>query len=145
MDIVEFSNSQRNKPIAIRLGYIYNLHRSSIEKQDWRCKEYFKKKCPATIQTKGDILLRSKYIHKHSCDPDEASAHMAYSRMKEYAKSMPSEFPGQIMGNFSIPLHFYSRIVFCSPLLCTFSILLTQFRNSIVVVVFLIIFNVSSM
>ena len=50
MDIVEFSNSQRNKPIAIRLGYIYNLHRSSIEKQVWRCKEYFEKKCPATIQ-----------------------------------------------------------------------------------------------
>ena len=101
MDIVEFSNSQRNKPIAIRLGYI---HRSSIEKQDWRCKEYFKKKCPATIQTEGDILLRSKYFHNHSCDPDEASAHMAYSRMKEYAKSLPSEFPGQIMGKFSIDL-----------------------------------------
>ena len=57
MDIVEFSKSQRNKPIAIRLGYIYNLHRSSIEKQDWRCKEYFKKKCPATIQTKVTFCL----------------------------------------------------------------------------------------
>ena len=80
------------------------MHRSSIEKQDWRCKEYFKKKCPTTIQTKGDILLRSKYIHNHSCDPDEASAHMAYSRMKEYAKSMPNEFPGQIMEKFSMDL-----------------------------------------
>ena len=29
---------------------------------------------------------------------------MAYSRMKEYAKSMPSEFPGRIMGKFSIDL-----------------------------------------
>ena len=47
---------------------------------------------------------------------------------------------------FSTPLHFYSSIVFCSPFLCTFSILLIQFRNSnVVVVVFSIIFNVSSM
>ena len=104
MDIVEFSKSQRNKPIAIRLGYIYNLHRSSNEKQDWRCKEYFKTKCPATIQTKDDILLKSKNLHNHSCDPDEASAHMAYSKMKDYAKSVPSELPGQIVGKFSMDL-----------------------------------------
>ena len=29
---------------------------------------------------------------------------MAYSRMKEYAKSMPSEYPGQIMRKFSMDL-----------------------------------------
>ena len=127
MVIVEFSNSQRNKSIAIRLGYIYNLHRSSIEKQDWRCKEYFKKKCPATIQTKDDILLRSKYIHNHSCDPDEASAQMAYSRMKEYAKSMPApdhlkktlykKVTSQLLCTFILVLYFvlhsFARLVFC--------------------------------
>ena len=76
MDTVAFSKSQRNRPIAISLGYIYNLHRVSNEKQDWRCKEYFKNKRPATIQTKGDILLKSKYIHNHSCDPDETILYM---------------------------------------------------------------------
>ena len=99
MDLVEISYSQHNQPIALRLRYIYNLQRSSSKKQDWRCKEFFKKKCTATNQTKDDILLKSKNFHVHYCDPDEASAHMAYSKLKEDAKSMlPSELPGHIVG-----------------------------------------------
>ena len=43
MDIVEFSKRHRNKRIDIRLGYLYNLHRASTEKQVQRCKEDFKR------------------------------------------------------------------------------------------------------
>ena len=64
MDIVEFPKSQRNKQIAFRLDYIFNLHRPSNVKQDLQCKEYFRKTCLATIQTKCGILFKSKYIHK---------------------------------------------------------------------------------
>ena len=52
-----------------------------------------------------DLLRKSNYVYNHSCDPDEASALVAYSKMKEHPKSMPSEFPGQIMGNLWMDLH----------------------------------------
>ncbi|XP_072938842.1 uncharacterized protein [Epargyreus clarus] len=113
---LQFTVSIRGSLQVILNRYMYNLqstsHNSGVRR--WRCIEYRNKKCPATLVTKGNVVLNRACLHSHSFHDKKILAKIeknsVYSALdevegykeKERRKSVEEEWPIETPGFISL-------------------------------------------
>ena len=85
MNTIEFSTSNRGRPIVIRQGHIYNIERETDIKTFRYCNFFYKTKCKCRLQTIGSTVLKSLGAHNHLAEPENAEKQKPYAELKKRA------------------------------------------------------------
>ena len=104
MDTIEFSTSNRGRPIVIRRGHIYNLERETDIKTFWRCNFFYKTKCKCRLETIGSTVLKSLKAHNHLAETEISEKQKAYADLKKRAAICKNQPPGCLIATFSMEL-----------------------------------------
>ena len=89
--IIESNQGGKN---ALHDGHSYNQKQSTINCIHWRCKKYYKLRCPAILKTKNERVIETKGIHNHECDPGECKAKEVVNQIKRRAQYSTPYFDG---------------------------------------------------
>ena len=85
METIEFSTSNRDRPVVIRhIGHIYNLERETDIKTFWRCNFFYKTKRKCRLQTIRSTMQKSLRAHNHLAEPENAEKQKANSELIYY-------------------------------------------------------------
>ena len=87
---VQIIESNRGGKIALHNGHSYNQKQSTNNCIHWRCKIYYKLKCPAILKTKNETVIETKGTHNHECDPGECKAKEVVNQIKRAEYSTPT-------------------------------------------------------
>ncbi|XP_076813496.1 uncharacterized protein LOC143460026 [Clavelina lepadiformis] len=85
---MEYSTTERGGTVLLYKGHEYLQKRM---KQDgviyWRCRQYFKNKCPSTLVTSYDDIVKEPGTHCHVGDCIQVTANATVAKMRDRAYS----------------------------------------------------------
>lgn len=85
---IGFSKSERRGIILQYMGHEYLFKKSNLQGQThWRCRQYYKNKCPSTITTRGNNVVVEPGDHCHTGDIIQTEANAVVAKVKETASS----------------------------------------------------------
>ncbi len=83
---MEFYKSERGGDVCLYQAFEYIVKMRREEGViHWRCREYRKFRCKATLITKGDEVMKQQNEHCHGANLARARANLVVSQMKEDA------------------------------------------------------------
>lgn len=85
---IVFSKSERGGTVLQYMGHEYLFKKSNLQGQRyWRCRHYFKIKCPSTVATQGNNVVVQPGEHSHVGDTIQTQANALVAKVKEAASS----------------------------------------------------------
>ena len=87
MDIIEFSTSNRGRPIVIRQERAHLQYRKRIRHQNFLALQFLPQNYICRLQTIGSTVLKSLGAHNHLAEPKNAKKQKAYDELKKRAGS----------------------------------------------------------
>ena len=104
MSDIQFSKSVRGGTVLRYEGHEYLFKIMNREgKKSWRCRQYYKNKCPSVMTTQGNYVVSAPGVHCHSGDSIQIQANAVLSTVKE-AASISQSTTRNLLGEHLINL-----------------------------------------
>jgi len=101
---LEFIISSKGKSMLVHEGYEFWLKKKSLNgNMNWRCTKHQSLKCPVTLVTDRNAIVKQLSTHNHECNREKAMAKNAVGKMKEKMREATTT-PGACQASVSVNL-----------------------------------------